>query len=243
MLRHIGKRRNFDHNLRLAILLCLNAGFINAAGFIAFSVLTTNVTGHAALLAVNLSEGHWRTARMAALWLFLFFLGAFTSASLIGRTGKDRAASYSTPIMIIVGVLTAIMLGGGQFDGSVALTELFAGTLLFAMGAQNAMVSMISGSVVRTTHLTGMVTDLGVDVSAWLSGNSRDKNLRRRLLLRAMIVLFFLLGGLSGGLLFLRLGFLSFCFPVGILLITLFYDYSRVGIRKMAARFSRGGEP
>ena len=66
MLRHTGERRSFTHNLRLAILLSLNAGFINAAGFIAFAVLTTNVTGHAALLAVDMATGQFRAARMAA---------------------------------------------------------------------------------------------------------------------------------------------------------------------------------
>ena len=61
---------------------------------------------------------------------------------------------------------------GNRYDGSVAKMELFAGSLLFAMGLQNALVSMVSGSVVRTTHLTGVVTDLGIMylfLCQWLS--------------------------------------------------------------------------
>jgi uncharacterized membrane protein YoaK (UPF0700 family) len=67
MLRHTGQNRNFKHNLRLAVLLGMTAGFVSAAGFIAFIVLTANVTGHAALLAVKSTEGDFRSARMVRL--------------------------------------------------------------------------------------------------------------------------------------------------------------------------------
>jgi uncharacterized membrane protein YoaK (UPF0700 family) len=40
-----------------------------------------------------------------------------------------------------------------------------AGLLLFAMGAQNSLVTRVSQSVVRTTHLTGIFTDLGIELS------------------------------------------------------------------------------
>jgi hypothetical protein len=51
MLRHLGTRRAYGHNVKIAALLSLTAGFVNAAGFLSFSVLTTNITGHAALFA------------------------------------------------------------------------------------------------------------------------------------------------------------------------------------------------
>src|ERR1700748_2020993 len=102
MLRHTGERRSYWHNLRLAILLCLNAGFINAAGFMAFAVLTTNVTGHAALLAVNIAQSNLRAARMVALWLVLFLAGAFTSSWYIGKTGRSRPSAYTAPILVII---------------------------------------------------------------------------------------------------------------------------------------------
>lgn len=234
MLRHIGKRRSFDHNLKLAILFCLNAGFINAAGILAFAVLTTNVTGHAALMAVNIAAGQWRVARIAALWLFLFFSGAFISSSIIRRTGRSRPFAYTLPIVMIMVILVPVIVKGDSARESFELTEFFAGCLLFAMGAQNAIVSMISGSVVRTTHLTGMVTDLGIDLSHALFKNTEpDKQLRRRLLLRGAIIVFFLIGGISGAILFVEFGFYSFIIPVFILLIALLFDYTRMRIRLM----------
>src|SRR4051812_15234470 len=123
MLRHTGQRRSFQHNLRLAVLLCLNAGFINAAGFVAFSVLTTNVTGHAALLALNISSQHPRSARMVALWLLLFLLGAFCSSLYINKVGREKSYAYSVPIVLIILILFFIALFGYTYDHSLQRTE------------------------------------------------------------------------------------------------------------------------
>ncbi|MGN6567477.1 MAG: YoaK family protein [Flavipsychrobacter sp.] len=243
MLRHIGSKRNFRHNVRLAVLLCLNAGFINAAGFMVFMVLTTNVTGHAALLAVNLAEGKLRAARMVALWLFLFLSGAFSSSLFISKHGRDKASAYTIPILFIILVLLFVATAGGSYDHSLKQTEYFAGSLLFSMGVQNAMVSIVSGSVVRTTHLTGMFTDLGVDLSAAvLSLRNINKVLKRRILLRLTIIVFFLLGGIAGGLVFQRWSFIAFYIPVGILIVTLFYDYFRVRITRAITKSIRSSD-
>lgn len=237
MLRHTGQRRSFAHNLRLAILLCLNAGFINAAGFIAFAVLTTNVTGHAALLAVNLATGQFRSVRMIALWLFLFLAGAFTSSFYIGRVGRDKSFAYTLPIIAIIVLILLIAVFGYTYRYTLPETEYFAGSLLFAMGMQNALVSMVSGSVVRTTHLTGMFTDLGIDLSsALLYRKNLSPSAKRRIILRLTIIVFFLLGGLIGGISFLYMHFVAFYIPAGLLLIVLFYDYFRLRVKQIRHR-------
>ncbi len=235
MLRHTGKRRNFRHNLRLAILLCINAGFINAAGFFAFRVLTTNVTGHAALLAENIAQGNYDIAGIAALWLVSFLLGAFSSAIIISRVGRDRPASYTVPIVIIISLVLLVALLGNYYTEGVRQARFFAAGLLFAMGMQNAMVSVISGSVVRTTHLTGMFTDLGIDLSAWAT-SAMNPTLRSRLLLRSAIIVSFLLGGIAGGIAFLHLSYGAFYFPAGLMVIVLFYDYFRASIIRAARK-------
>ncbi|MBK0379266.1 YoaK family protein [Mucilaginibacter segetis] len=234
MLRHTGKKRSFAHNLRLAILLCLNAGFINAAGFIAFAVLTTNVTGHAALLAVNLTSQGFRAARMVALWLLLFLAGAFCSSLYIGKVGREKSFAYTVPIVVIILLVLVVAIFGHTYRHRLPETEYFAGSLLFAMGMQNALVSMVSGSVVRTTHLTGMFTDLGIDLSgALLAGKPSNPAARRRILLRLTIIIFFLLGGLAGGFAFRAWRFAAFYVPCGLLLVVLFYDYFRVRVKRV----------
>lgn len=226
MLRHIGQRRSFRHNLRLAVLLCINAGFINAAGYFAFQVLTTNVTGHAAQLAVNAANANYDLAKVNAIWLFLFLLGAFSSGLVISKVGRDRPAAYTLPIVLIIAITCFVAVYGAQLH-----THYLAGALLYGMGMQNAMVSMISGSVVRTTHLTGMFTDLGIDLSQALT-QPMNKALRGRLVLRSSIIFTFLTGGILGGLAYHRWGFDSFYIPSGIMIVALFYDYFRVRIKK-----------
>lgn len=241
MLRHTGAHRTNKHNLRLAALLCLTAGFVNVAGFLAFKVLNTNVTGHVATFAEKLVQGDIYTSRIIALWMVLFFLGAFCSSLFISKVGAEKQYSYTVPI--IFEILILIFVGSCAFiyDRTVLKTEFFAGSLLFAMGMQNAMVSMISGSVVRTTHLTGMFTDLGIELSSILSAKDEAKKaLREQIILRMVIILFFFMGGIAGGYLFSSLHYHIFYIPAAILLIAMFYDIFRIqtikwvrGLRKV----------
>lgn len=221
--------------MRLAILLCINAGFINAAGFLAFRVLTTNVTGHAALLADSIARGEYDIAIMASVWLASFLLGAFSSALIISRAGKDSSASYTVPIVVIIALVLCVALLGKHYTEEVDDTRFFAAGLLFAMGMQNALVSVISGSVVRTTHLTGMFTDLGIDLSAWANG-AMNTSLKSRLFLRSAIIVSFLAGGIAGGIAFLGFSYTAFCFPAALMLVVLFYDYFRASIIRAARK-------
>lgn len=229
MLRHPGNRRTFRHNIRLAALLCLTAGFVNVAGFRAFMVLTTNVTGHVALFAEQLATGNFSAARTVGMWMLLFFLGAFLCSMWIHRAGRWKRFSYSLPIIVEVLILSAIGFIGLRYSDVHAHTDLFAGSLLFAMGVQNAMVSVISGAVVRTTHLTGMFTDLGIDLSA-ITVADRDAKpaLKQKIILRLVIIGFFFLGGIAGGYLFSFLHYATFYIPAGILMLALLYDVFRV---------------
>ncbi|MBB5438951.1 uncharacterized membrane protein YoaK (UPF0700 family) [Pedobacter sp. AK017] len=234
MLRHLGIKRTYRHNVKLASLLCITAGFVNAAGFLGFSVLTTNVTGHAALFAERIAMGDWLTARVVALWMFLFLAGAFISSMIVSLIGRNQRFSYVIPILIELGVLLVVGLTGYQYDGSLMTKEFFAGSLLFIMGMQNALVSMISGSVVRTTHLTGTFTDLGIELAqAIQTGNWANAGLRSRITLRMVIVLFFLLGAILGAYLFNHFHFHAFLFPVAVLLYTLVYDIFRISIKRL----------
>jgi len=230
MLRHTGVRRTFKHNIRLAGLLSLTAGFVNVTGFLAFMVLTTNVTGHVALFAEKLTLGDFKSARVVGLWMLMFFLGAFTSSLFTGKIGKNRSYAYSVPIAIEIFILIAVASYGFSYDRSIIKTEFFAGSLLFAMGLQNALVSMISGSVVRTTHLTGMFTDLGIELAekVQVKNNPNKDALNQKILLRVVIIGFFFLGGITGGYLYKILDYKTFYIPALILFITIFYDIFRV---------------
>jgi uncharacterized membrane protein YoaK (UPF0700 family) len=233
MLTHIGTKRTYSHNVRLASLLGITAGFVNAAGFLAFGVLTTNVTGHAALFAERLAMDDWKTARVVALWMFLFLAGAFISSFIVSRVGRNQRYSYVVPILIETGILIAVALLGYRYNGSLVAKEIYAGSLLFAMGLQNALVSMVSGSVVRTTHLTGTFTDLGIELAQIMQRRRDDRHaLKTRIKLRLAIIFFFMCGALAGAYLYHGFGFRVFLVPVAILLFTLLADIFRIRVKQ-----------
>jgi len=232
MLRHLGTKRTYGHNVKLASLLGVTAGFVNAAGFLAFAVLTTNVTGHAALFAERIAMGDWKTARVVALWMFLFLAGAFISSLIVSWPGRNQRYSYVIPILIEAGILFTISLAGSHYNHSLISKEIFAGSLLFAMGMQNSLVSLVSGSVVRTTHLTGTFTDLGIELAQVLQGKTEDKiALKKRIKLRCAIIIFFMCGALAGAYLFRYLLFYAFLVPVAVLLFTLIADIFRIRVK------------
>jgi len=233
MLRHLGTKRTYAHNVKLASLLCITAGFVNAAGFLGFSVLTTNVTGHAALFAERIAMQDWKTARVVALWMFLFLAGAFISSLIVSFIGRNQRFSYVIPILIEMAVLLGVTVFGYRYDHSLVSKEIFAGSLLFAMGLQNSLVSIVSGSVVRTTHLTGTFTDLGIELGQVFQEKTENKAaLKSKIKLRSAIIFFFMCGALAGAYLFRYFSFHAFFIPLGILAFTLLYDIYRIRVKR-----------
>lgn len=233
MFRHLGAKRTPQHNLKLATLLGVTAGFVNAAGFLGFAVLTTNVTGHAALFAERIALQDWKTAQVIALWMFLFLAGAFISSLILSITGHNQRYSYSIAIFIEIIILLFSALYGQRYDGTLVSKEIFAGSLLFAMGLQNSLVSMISGSVVRTTHLTGTFTDLGIELAQLFDKKKHDRPiLIAKIKLRVVIIFFFMTGAIAGAYFFNHFGFMSFLVPIGILIYALLYDIFRIKVRR-----------
>ncbi|MEO6686329.1 MAG: YoaK family protein [Dyadobacter sp.] len=233
MFRHSGTHRTPNHNLKLATLLGLTAGFVNAEGFRGFSVLTTNITGHAALLAEGIAQQNWQNAQVVVLWMLLFLAGAFTSGLFLSFFSTNHRYSYAIPIIIEIIILVFSALYGYKYDGTILSQTVFAGSLLFAMGLQNALVSLVSGSVVRTTHLTGIFTDLGIELAQLVNTRYQDREiLYSKIKLKSFIIGSFMSGAIAGAYLFQRIGFPSFFVPVVILTFVLLYDIFRINIRR-----------
>jgi uncharacterized membrane protein YoaK (UPF0700 family) len=94
MLKHSGAKRTYAHNLKLAVLLSLTAGFVNEAEFLGFYPLTTNVTGHAALFAEGIARQDWSIARLVATWMVLFLAGAFNSSLIVTKIGHKAQVFF-----------------------------------------------------------------------------------------------------------------------------------------------------
>ena len=113
--------------------------------------------------------------------------------------------------------------------------NLLAYSLLFAMGLQNSLVTTISNATVRTTHLTGLFTDLGIELSQlffYKLKEQKDK-LYSSIKLRLTIILFFFLGGLLGGIFYSSIQLYVLVIAALILLIGLIYDDIKLKIKRL----------
>ncbi|MEQ6118659.1 YoaK family protein [Reichenbachiella sp. MALMAid0571] len=226
MFRHQGKSRTLQHNLRIAIILSFVAGIVNVTGFLSIKQLTTNVTGHFALFINDVSNLEFWKGTIYFLYIFSFLLGSFSSGFLIEKIRETKRLNvFVLPILIESLILMAIAV---LSNFNYLYPDLIACMLLFAMGLQNSYVTKISNAIVRTTHLTGLFTDLGIELSQLFfpkSHPNREK-IKATIRLRVYIISFFFLGGLIGGFLYLRMGLQLNTLILGalILLISLFYD-------------------
>ena len=231
MFRHQGKNRTFIHNLRLAILLSFVAGIVNITGVLSIHTLTTNVTGHFAYFAEEVMMQNYAAAFTFLVLTIFFLFGAFTSNFLTELIAKKHPnLSHVIPISLEMVILLSIGFFGLQTELSSIEGKWIAFSMLFAMGIQNAMVTKISQATVRTTHLTGLFTDLGIELSQlfFYKKPEETKKLKTSIFLRLSIISFFFIGCVSGGFLYNLLKLKTLFIAVAFLLIALLYDYFRM---------------
>ncbi|NVD69541.1 DUF1275 domain-containing protein [Duganella sp. BJB1802] len=200
-------------NRRLGRSLAFVAGAVNAGGFFAVGQYTSHMTGVVSSVADNaaLGEVHLVLAGVASLLSFL--LGAATSAILI-NWGRRRGAHslYALPLIVEAALLLCFGLMGARLDASGQVSAIVA-LLCFVMGLQNAIVTKVSRSEIRTTHVTGLVTDIGIELGKlfyWNDNAMADRVLadRGKLRLLSSLLAMFLLGGLAGAFGFKYLGYI-----------------------------------
>lgn len=225
MFKHQGRTRTLKHNLSVASLLSFVAGMVNVVGFIAVQRLTTNVTGHFAFLVDEVFKLNFSLALVYFSYIFFFFIGSFSSSFLIELMAKKHPSkSYVLPILIEAALLIIAAIWANYY--LPAFANVFACLLLFAMGLQNSLVTSISNSAVRTTHLTGLFTDLGIELSQLFFYKQADqqKKLKSSIALRLTIILFFFIGGLMSGILYSTLATNLLFVAASILLLGLIID-------------------
>jgi len=225
MFRHKGKTRTLSHNLQIASLLSFVAGMVNVAGFLAVQRLTTNVTGHFAFFVDEVFKLNFWGGFVYFLYIFCFFFGAFVSNFLIELTSrKDDHYSYLVPASIECVILVVMGIWGQRLI--TTHPEVIAYSLLFAMGLQNSLVTTISSASVRTTHLTGLFTDLGIELSQLFFYTTTEQQLRLRasIKLRFTIISFFFIGGVVSGVLYAQMALHVLLITAAVLVLGLIYD-------------------
>lgn len=216
-------------NRRLGRSLAFVAGAANAGGFLAVGQYTSHMSGIVSSLADDAVLGEAGLFVSGLSSLFSFLVGAAASAILInwGRR-RNLHSIYATPLAIEALLLLCFGLLGSNLERHrVLFVPATVCVLCFVMGLQNAMITKISRSEIRTTHVTGLVTDVGIELGKMLYWNSRSiagegavRADKQKLALLASLLLSFIAGGLAGAIGFKYLGFIS-SVPLAIVLLTL----------------------
>lgn len=240
MFRHRGKSRTHIHNLKLASLLSFVAGIVNVSGLFAVQRLTTNVTGHFAFFADEIVQENYTQGTVYLVFIVSFLLGAFCSNLLIELISRinDRFINV-IPVVIEIAILSYIAFLSPATVSAKA--NVIACLLLFAMGLQNALVTSLSNAVVRTTHLTGLFTDLGIELSQLFFYKTKEQQgkLTAAIKLRATIIFFFFLGGVTGGYGYFTTGIKILLLAAATLVAALVYDNLKLKVVHLRRKYLR----
>ena len=219
MRRLSGKQRSATANRHLSLCLAFVAGAANAGGYLAVQQYTSHMSGIVSSIADRLAVGQIGLALAAAGALLSFLGGAMISAILINWCRhRDLESEYALPLMLEAVLLLCFGLMGRYLAKHIWLfVPLTVMLLCFIMGLQNATSTKATRSEVRTTHVTGLVTDIGIELGKmfyWNRSRAKGEAMyvesdRQRLRFMLMLFSMFICGGLIGALGFKHVGFSS----------------------------------
>ena len=212
-------------------MLTLMAGCINAVGFLSMQHQPlSHMSGTISTLGMEMAGHRSLFATHALLIVLCFFFGALVSGAIVRQSTLKAGRRYGVALMVESLLLVAATLGFQQ----QAAWAVYLATM--ACGLQNAMASSYSGTVIRTTHMTGMVTDLGIACGHLLRGQPVEW---RRFRLYGVLLTGFLAGSYLGGLAFHQFGYRTLLGPAVIAggigaVYTLYKHWERLNERPSA---------
>ncbi|KJK20926.1 hypothetical protein UB46_29630 [Burkholderiaceae bacterium 16] len=228
--RLTGRERSPEADRQLARYLAFVAGATNAGGFLAVQQYTSHMSGIVSAMADNLALGSIGLILDGLGALLSFLAGAACSAILINWGRRESLHSeFALPLMLESVLLVCFGLLGSNLERHewlfVPATVM---VLCFIMGLQNAMITKLSKAEIRTTHITGMVTDIGIELGKLFYWNLARANSakptvladRRKLRVLVTLVALFFAGGVVGAVGFRHVGF-SVTLPLATLLLAL----------------------
>ncbi|MGI9275165.1 MAG: YoaK family protein [Endozoicomonas sp.] len=187
------------------VLLTLSAGLINSVALLSYAnQAVTHVTGSISLSSVAMSQGNWSGVGHLSAVVVFFFLGSVLSGAITRGSQLRKGRRYGVAMLLESFLLLCSMM---LFTHSSLWGQLIAS---LACGLQNGMVTTFSGAIIRTTHMTGIVTDLGNKIGLWLTGGEMDL---RRFCLYQLLLSGFISGGIIGALSFETMGYYTLLIP------------------------------
>lgn len=241
MLRAFNNHRTLGDNIRLGTLTAFSAGMINVASLVILFSFTSNVTGTYAILASEIAKGNPYQIGVVVWWIFLFFGGGFLANMIVIHWGqKHTYRAHAIPVVLeMLAVLAVGFYGGFFYRETLAETEILTAILLFATGLQNGLTASITNFSLKTTHLTGITTDLAILAAMFTKAEFRDNpELRNKAKLLGSVVAAYFGGALAAGFLAIELDFAVFYIVAGFLFFVATYDFYRIWRTQGGLRFS-----
>jgi uncharacterized membrane protein YoaK (UPF0700 family) len=227
--RLVGVDRIAHADRRLGATLAFVAGAMNAGGFLAVHRYTSHMTGIVSGMADDLATGAVDLAAAGLAALTAFMCGAACSTILV-NFGRRRAlrSVFATPLLLEALLLLAFgLLGARLADTSALVVPATVILLCFIMGLQNALITKLSYGEMRTTHVTGVVTDIGIELGKMLYWNRSEPGKHppvrantTRLVSLAVLASSFFGGALAGALAFQHAGYVA-TVPLATVLVAL----------------------
>lgn len=220
-----GRKRSRKADMHLGVTLAFIAGAINAGGFLAIGQYTSHMTGIVSAIADYIVLNKISAVLQCFSFLLSFIAGAASSAMIINWARARQFYSEFASALMLEGVLLLIF---GVCATNLLLypygSTIIILLLCFIMGLQNAIITKISNSEIRTTHVTGISTDIGIEIGRALffkASKRQNPNPRTdKLALRLALIVAFLTGGITGGYCFSYFGFIT-TVPLAIILAVL----------------------
>jgi uncharacterized membrane protein YoaK (UPF0700 family) len=244
-------------NIAVWMALAFQAGVLNVGGFMACHRFVSHLTGFATFFGVEISH-HEFTQAIGILLVPLFFIcGAMISGRLVDirlKQGKKPKYYFIFGIMLILILISVVGGFNGVFgkfgEPSIEIHDyVLLALLCLICGMQNGTITTVSKSVVRTTHLTGIATDLGIGLVRVLYQNNLPGPVEEEIranLMRVGIISFFILGSVVGALVFTVNGYQGFLVPAFItgtlFLITFYFQVGRYWIENLNSYAGKNGK-
>jgi uncharacterized membrane protein YoaK (UPF0700 family) len=224
-------------NVCIWMLLAFQAGVLNIGGFMACHRFVSHVTGFATFFGYELTQTDTSHAIGMLIVPSFFLLGAMISGLLVDiRLKLHKKPKYYLSFGIIFFLILIVFINGlmgnfGVFGHPINTSGDYILLILLCLicGIQNGSITTVSKSVIRTTHLTGITTDLGIGLVRLMSSSHTKENIdneKKATLTRLGIIFFFGLGSVIGAFAFLRLNYMGFIIPVatsGFLFLMMLY--------------------
>ncbi len=224
-----GDARTPAMNRQLAWSMAFVAGAVNAGGFLAVEHYTSHMSGVLSTLADMAALGDYRTMLYAFGMVLCFAFGAFVSSFMIAYGKRHHwRGRYALALSFEAALLLLFGYAGHRLDAQeYRYIDLSVALLCFIMGLHNAVTTNISGTAVRTTHMTGTVTDIGIELSRLLYRNSHHLKGaqpvtadRGKLKLLLLLAASFVGDGIFGAMGFRHIGF-KMTVPLALFLLVL----------------------